>query len=40
MRKSAFQPSEATRRRVWEHEQLEHLLILAKAKARSRNAHG
>ena len=56
----AFQPSEATRRRVWqlvqkekedgltpdekceldEYEQLEHLLILAKAKARSSNAHG
>jgi hypothetical protein len=55
-----FQPSESTRRRVWElvqkekeegltpdekcelddYERLEHLLILAKAKARSQSAHG
>jgi hypothetical protein len=57
---TGFQPSEATRQRVWElvqkekadgltpdekcelneYEQLEHLLILARAKARSRKAHG
>lgn len=55
-----FQPSESTRRRVWqlvrkekeegltpdeqceldEYERLEHLLILAKAKARSQHPHG
>jgi hypothetical protein len=57
---TGFQPSKATRRRIWqlvhkekdegltpgekceldEYEQLEHLLILARARARSRNAHG
>ena len=56
----AFQPSETTRRRVWElvkkekeegltpeekcelddYERLEHLLILAKARARIPRAHG
>lgn len=56
----AFQPSEETRRRVWElvrkekedgltpdeecelndYERLEHLLILAKARARAKPAHG
>ena len=55
-----FQPSDATRQRVWDlvrkekeegltpeekselddYERLEHLLILAKAKARTQNAHG
>jgi hypothetical protein len=55
-----FQPSESTRRRVWDlvqkekesgltpdekselddYERLEHLLILAKAKVRSRSANG